>query len=878
MAEEKKIIESTEELAAEKEGKKESSGAVSAGLVYGDVSNASTLYGMDKFGTPKGHGFAAERANHLYDKISGKDAKIVGDDNVKNGADRIVDGIEIQSKYCKTGSKCISECFEDGKLKYINKNGEPMQIEVPSDKYEDAVKAMADRIKRGEVPGISDPEEAKNIVRKGHFTYEQAKNIAKAGTVESIAFDSVNGAVIATYSFGISTALSFATSIWNGEDMDIALKTATYTGLKVGGTTFITAVLASQLSKAGLNSMLVGSSEAIVGIMGPKVSAMLVNAFRSGTNIYGAAAMKSAAKMLRGNVITGAITTVVLSTGDIVNIFRGRISGRQLFKNVAGTTATVAGGTAGWVAGAAAGAAVGSAIPIVGTAIGAAVGGIAGSFAGGAASGKATSAVLGAFIEDDADEMVRIIEKAFGKMAEDYLLNQKEAEHIIDNLKDILDGKLLKDMYESSDREKFAKKLLEKPVKNEVKKRQRISMPSMEDMEVSLKEVLEEIADNMEQHNITEDRERKNMSEEMYLNKNACNPSENCMEIGQACADRVNARIFTELDEYLVYLDDKKEIIYYKVHKQTGKRSILWKSGKTCGYDTFCGAGNKIYIFSLEGTKEILEINADTGEEKTIEFIYKESDSYYSWENDISDVNPQCNREHLIYKTKIKGNDTVVHVHLSDNTSVIITDDSKIPFYREKFFLKGDAVYFLPESWSELYISFESDEKADMIYQYDLQSHELLETGKLSRPDKRRITYWLCENLLFGASLEKDELFVCCLDLNNIKSVKQWTESLSEYDIFDFEWWQSGKYVFMVERNDNGGILAYDILEKKLAVIVEESEGVHSYIDGILMFKELKYSVDIKHMALIGDTLYYTTDDAVYKTPVDEENQNPESL
>ena len=61
-----------------------------------------------------------------------------------------------------------------------------MQIEVPSDKYDAAVEAMQEKIKNGSVPGISDPEEAKNIVRKGHFTYEQAKNIAKAGTVESL--------------------------------------------------------------------------------------------------------------------------------------------------------------------------------------------------------------------------------------------------------------------------------------------------------------------------------------------------------------------------------------------------------------------------------------------------------------------------------------------------------------------------------------------------------------------------------------------------------------------------------------------------------------------------------------------------------------------
>lgn len=473
-------------------------GAETSGVVYGNVSNASTIYGMDKFNTPRGHGFAAERANHIYDKLSGKDAKIVGDDNAKFGADRVVDGINIQSKYCNSGSKCIQECFENGRLKYINPDGSPMKIEVPSDKYDSAIQAMENRIRNGEVPGVTDPNEAKNIVRKGHFTYEQAKNIAKFGTVESITFDAVNGAIIATTAFGLSTALTFATSIWNGEDFDTALKSATYSGLKVGGTTFITAILASQLSKAGLNSALIGSSEAIVNIMGPKASAMLVNAFRSGSNIYGAAAMKSASKMLRGNAITGAISVVVLSSVDAVNIFRGRISGAQLFKNITNTASAVAGGTAGWVGGATAGAFAGSFVPIIGTAVGGFVGGLIGSFAGGSAASKVSNAVVSKFIEDDADEMVRIIEKAFTKIVEDYLLSKKEAENIIDNLKGEITGSTLKDMFASSSRKEFARNLLINNVENEVKKRKKISMPSQEQMQKGLRDVLEGMSDDEE--------------------------------------------------------------------------------------------------------------------------------------------------------------------------------------------------------------------------------------------------------------------------------------------------------------------------------------------------------------------------------------------
>ena len=40
---------------------------------------------------------------------------------------------------------------------------------------------MEEKIRNGQVNGVMDPVEAKKIIRKGHFTYAQAKNIAKAG-------------------------------------------------------------------------------------------------------------------------------------------------------------------------------------------------------------------------------------------------------------------------------------------------------------------------------------------------------------------------------------------------------------------------------------------------------------------------------------------------------------------------------------------------------------------------------------------------------------------------------------------------------------------------------------------------------------------------
>ena len=459
-----------------------------AGIINGVELNAANNYAEEKFHGARGHGFAAERANHMYDKALGHDAQLVGDDNVKNGADRIVNGANIQSKYCNSGSKCIQECFENGKFRYYNADGTPMQVEVPSDKYDDAVKAMQNRIDRGEINGVKNAED---IVRKGHFTYEQAKNIAKAGTVESLVYDACNGVVTATFSGGISAALTFWVSYRNGKSFDDALLDSVKAGIQVGGVSFAGAVLSGQLTKAGLNAALVSSTDAIISTIGPKASAHLVNAFRSGTNIYGAAAMKSASKLLRSNAITGLASVVILSSGDVLNIFRGRISGAQLVKNLVNTTAGVAGGIGGWAGGAAAGATVGSIIPGIGNVIGGVVGGLAGALAGGGAASKVSKAVTDQLIEDDAKEMVRIVEAEFQNLAVDYLLNKQETEKIADHLKEHVNADTLKDMYASNTRHSFAYGLIEKTAVPVVSQRKKVQLPSRKDMVKGLRTVLE---------------------------------------------------------------------------------------------------------------------------------------------------------------------------------------------------------------------------------------------------------------------------------------------------------------------------------------------------------------------------------------------------
>ena len=458
------------------------------------VSGSAENYADNvKFGSERGHGFAAEKANHLKDVWTGKDANIIGDDNAKNGADRLVDGAKIQTKYCKTGSKCISECFESNTFRYLNSDGTPMQIEVPSDKYDSAVQAMENRIRNGQIPGVSDPGKAKEIVRRGAFTYEQVRNIARFGTVQSLTYDAVNGIKLAGTSMGISAALSFAVAVWNGEDWEKALEGACRTGLKIGGIAWVSSVIAAQLGRTGVEQSLRGATDWVVKGMGTKAASWFANGLRSGNPIYGAAAANNVSKLLRGNIVTGIATTLVLSSVDFVRLFRGRVSGTQVFKNLATTASGVAGGTGGWMAGAAAGAAVGSAFPVVGTAVGGIAGGIIGAFAGGTAASKVAKTTLDKFIEDDAKRMLTIVEKVFGELASDYLLNKDEAKKVIQDFqkKDLPDT--LRDMYASNNRKDFARRLLEPLMGKLAKNRKLIQLPSDKEILQKTGQIIEEM-------------------------------------------------------------------------------------------------------------------------------------------------------------------------------------------------------------------------------------------------------------------------------------------------------------------------------------------------------------------------------------------------
>ena len=390
---------------------------------------------------PAGHGELAEEANNIIDRLQGHQAEILGRDNAKNGADRRVDGILVQTKYYKTARGSLEACFDPSshQYRYVANDGTPMQLEVPKDQYQQVLRGFEKKISQGKVPGVSDPKDAEKIVRKGKLTYDQAVNLTKPGTVESVAYDAATGAVTCSCAFGLSFLATTFMAYRETRDINDAVQAGIAAGVQVFGLSFVQHMVVSQLSRTGLSNALMAPSQAVVGKLGFKASASIVNGLRALTGktaISGAAASKQLAKMLRGNAVSAAVTLAVFSVPETYKLFQGKASSAQYAQNMACLATSVAGGIAGataaGIAAAKVGAAAGTAVsPGVGTVVG-----LAGGMVGGTVGTVAASAVGGILFEGDSASFGRYFNAMVSCMAVEYLLDGRE----MDELLAVLDG------------------------------------------------------------------------------------------------------------------------------------------------------------------------------------------------------------------------------------------------------------------------------------------------------------------------------------------------------------------------------------------------------------------------------------------------------
>lgn len=465
------------------------------GYLVGNMLNTASLYKDRKFTQPTGFGFAAEQGNNLVDQFRWQNSSVIGDSFEANGADRKIinrDGsiTLIQTKYHQTAKASIDDAFRsaDGTYRYMDGDGKPMQLEVPKEQYDEVVDLMRQKITDNKVPGVTNPDDAKDIVRAGHLTFEQAKNIAKAGNIDSLKYDAANGIVSASCAAGISFVIDYVCCVMNGLESEDALKSAGLNGIKTGGVVFATYVISSQLAKTGmaqsLSDALVPTAEAILKTFGDDVG----KAILQGAGIQTATKItaKQVSNALARELIVDGVLVIILTSADVVDLFRGRISKEEVLKNLTVTIISIAVGAAGGYGGALAG-------NLIAPGAGGVIGAAAGSILAGGLSALGAEALIAPFYESDAEEMFNIISEEFTVLCGDYLINEEEGTHIAEALKGELIGDVLKDMYASEDRTQFARDLMEPLFVAETALRSPIIVPTTEDLRYQMKQMLQGI-------------------------------------------------------------------------------------------------------------------------------------------------------------------------------------------------------------------------------------------------------------------------------------------------------------------------------------------------------------------------------------------------
>lgn len=471
------------------------------GIGAAAVESAQTAVFVEQksaINTPAGHGEMAEEAITMLDKFHGLGAEVIGRDNAKDGADRVIGDMFVQTKYYKTARGSLEACFNPvtGEYRYMN-GTEPMQLEVPKDQYERVLEGFRLKIKQGKVPGVTDPAQAEQIVRKGRLTYQQAVNLTKPGTIESLVYDVGTGVVICSCAFGISFVTTLYLTWRRTGDLKQSIQAGASAGLQVFGISFIQHMVVSQVARTGLANSLMGPSQYVVAKLGTQASANIVNAIRalSGKSaIYGAAATKHLAKILRSNMITSALTFAVFSVPETYNLIQKKTSASQFAKNMSVLAGSIAGGAGGAVA---AGAAAAKIAGATGTAVAPGVGtvvGIAGGFVGGVVGSKLVGTVGDILHENDAETYGRLFNAYVSYLVSEYLLAESEMDSLIEGLNKIEQKafkKLFEDIAKSNEQEQVLRDFLEPYFDSVVEKREKFLLPQADEIILAMADLVE---------------------------------------------------------------------------------------------------------------------------------------------------------------------------------------------------------------------------------------------------------------------------------------------------------------------------------------------------------------------------------------------------
>jgi len=159
----------------------------------------------------------------------------------------------------------------------------------------------------------------------------------------------------------------------------------------------------------------------LVKLVFPKLATMVINLVHIGPRVI----LRSTFQILRTNIWTRLISTLLLVSIDFYSFFRKKISKKQLAINLVLSATLLVGGTAGWFFG------TNSVLAIVAeNTLLWIVAGLVGAGILSTILETLCRKVLGRFLKSDVDDMIDLINEEFECMVTEHALDDKQAEAI----------------------------------------------------------------------------------------------------------------------------------------------------------------------------------------------------------------------------------------------------------------------------------------------------------------------------------------------------------------------------------------------------------------------------------------------------------------
>jgi len=191
-------------------------------------------------------------------------------------------------------------------------------------------------------------------------------------------------------------------------------------------------------------------TENLFKLIFPKIATMAMNFIRIGPRVI----LRSAFQILRTNIWTRLVSTILLVFFDFYNYFKGRISRKQLFIDLILSLSLLVGGTVGWVVGT-----NGALLIVAENTVLFIVAGLIGAGVLSALFDKLSKWFLGLFLSSDIEDMLVVINDEFTEMITEYELTEAQVCELANTIE--INENICLTCYTKSDRKKYVRKVLE---------------------------------------------------------------------------------------------------------------------------------------------------------------------------------------------------------------------------------------------------------------------------------------------------------------------------------------------------------------------------------------------------------------------------------